>query len=127
MSLKLTHPNAPGHEAYATADGWACSCGAGTDWDEPKTRARGAGAARRHLTAAARNNPWPKHDDDATTEATEGPVVPSRAEQAEAARQAAAEVRGLMGARKAGPPWATQADAIDEPPGNSAANPDADM
>jgi len=56
--MTLTHPNAPGHAATATEDGWECSCGAGNRWEDgPRPRTRATGGARRHLTAAARNNP----------------------------------------------------------------------
>ena len=57
MAMQITHPDAPGHVAIASAMDWSCSCGAGKAWDEPRPRNRSAGAARRHLTAAARNNP----------------------------------------------------------------------
>lgn len=58
MSMEITHPGAPGHVADATDMGWTCSCGAGNEWkDGPRPRNRGIGGARRHLTAAARNNP----------------------------------------------------------------------
>jgi hypothetical protein len=80
MTMHLTHDGAPGHVADATERGWYCACGAGTEWPDGETRdrSRATGGARRHLTAAARNNPGGK------------PATPPAEAPAEAA-QAAAE------------------------------------
>lgn len=91
MTMVITHDGAPGHAATATETGWNCSCGAGTTWPdgESRPRSRATGGARRHLTAAARNNP-----------ATPAPAQDR--ERLEAATQAADSVRAMF--RPATPP-----------------------
>jgi hypothetical protein len=88
MTMRITHPDAPGHDAIATEDGWSCSCGAGNTWKEgPRPRARGAGGARRHLTAAARNNPVRHLGPDPFLHPESDPDEARRNERAAAARR----------------------------------------
>ena len=84
MTMQLTHDGAPGHVAEAHGFGWACSCGAGNMWEDERPRSRATGGARRHLTAAARNNPEYRaeitaavaEDEPAEPEAQDTPAEP---------------------------------------------------
>ena len=115
MTMHLTHDGAPGHVADAHEHGWACSCGAGNTWEDERPRSRGAGGARRHLTAAARNNPAYREEisaavaeDDAPAETPEPEAAAvetepepeaaplTYAEQLRAAQDAAAATRATM-------------------------------
>jgi hypothetical protein len=94
--MERTPAGAPGHVAAATDRGWYCTCGAGTEWPNGETRERNraTGGARRHLTAAARNNPEYRAEirdavkDDAPEDTAEAP-----AETPEAPSEAQAEAQ----------------------------------
>lgn len=92
MSMELRHDGAPGHVAAATERGWYCTCGAGTEWEngENRPRSRATGGARRHLTAAARNNPEYRAEISAAVAEDDAPAE-APAEDAGTAEDAPAE------------------------------------